>query len=122
MLVGFLFGVKGRSVDGKIWAVRMTGGQTKIVKSNKPLTAVEVKRIYRKNVKVTSTLVDKDPDMPWPLLQAISEQTMQEKYSWCLQQHSMTGTFLSLIEVNNGVPVVRRARKQNLRAGGESGE
>jgi hypothetical protein len=111
MPAGFLFGVKGRSVDGKIWAVRMPGGQTKVVRSTKPLTAIEVKKIYRKNVKVTSTLVDKNPDMKWPLLEAISEQTLQEKYSWCLQQHSVTGTYLSLIEVDNGVPDVRRTGK-----------
>lgn len=122
MLAGFLFGVKGRTVDGRIWAVRMPGGPTKIVMAKEPLTESQVKKVYRSNTTCRAAAIDQDPDLKWPLLEAITRQTLQKDFSWCLQDHPQTGKSLYLIEVENDVSNVRGAGKQNLRSGGKSGE
>lgn len=85
-----------------IWAVRMPGGRTKIIKSNVMLDEREVKEIYanQNGHKAAKCLVT-DRDAAWPLCKVIDEVEMHRSYSQFLQTSERTGNPRGLIEVES---------------------
>lgn len=85
--------------QGRLWAVRMKGGPTKIVRSKKDISESTVKQVYRDSFKHRSTDVDQDPDSGWPLLEPIDETELNTKYAWCLEKSTVTGAPRALVEI-----------------------
>jgi hypothetical protein len=75
-----------------IWAIRMPGGPTKIVMSDVGITEAKAKAEYRASLpKTVASTSDRDKSIEWPLVEAIDEQTLTNKYSNFLHPHSSTG-------------------------------
>lgn len=83
----------------KIWAVRMPGGPTRIIKSDRrPLSEEDAKREYTGSFKFKSAECLNDPDQVWPLLEPIDETQLQS-YAHLLEPSKITGLPRALIEV-----------------------
>lgn len=87
------------SVPSKIWALRMPGGPTKIVRSSKPISESVAKDRYLSSFKFRSSEIHSDPDIVWPLVRAIDEQQMHSEYSAFVEKSSKTGAPRALVEV-----------------------
>jgi hypothetical protein len=97
--------------SSRIWAVRMPGGPTKIVRSlNGELTEEDAKEHYRESFTYRSTEADNDPDATWPLLKPIDEAEMTSTYGHFLEESAITGKPRALVEVDTG----GRRRKRKL--------
>ena len=68
------------------WLVRMPGGPLKLMRSNRTLTADQVKEIYLSQVKSIRTNALADPDAKWPFLKrtTIDDVRGKEGLSWLL--------------------------------------
>lgn len=115
-------------MKGKIWAVRVMGGPTKIVVADSPLTWQKVERLYLKSFAYQSIkALDSGDDDAWPIKEVLSEEELQKKYSDLLVEHPTLGYPLALIRVENGgsedgVPDVRGAGRADLRSGSGAGD
>jgi hypothetical protein len=85
--------------SSKIWAIRMPGGPTKILRSTTRLIREDdAKKIYKDSFRHKSTEVDSDPDTVWPLLEPLTE-TELTKYQTFIENSEITGKPRALIEV-----------------------
>jgi len=114
-------------MKGKIWAVRVTGGPTKIVIADNPLTWSQVEKLYLKSFGYQSIkALDSGDDDAWPIKEVLTEEELQRKYSALLVEHPTLGYPLALIRVENGgkdgVSDVRGTGRENLRPGGGAGD
>ena len=87
------------SVASKIWALRMPGGPTKVVKSAKPISEGVAKDRYLASFRFRQSEVNSDPDLAWPLVRAIDEQQMNGEYGRFIEKSSVTGGPRALVEV-----------------------
>lgn len=85
--------------SSKIWAIRMPGGPSRIVKSETLLTEQQAKDAYEKSFakKHAKCLLDKEA--AWPLCKPITEEEMTAKYSALLQPSLRTNQPKNLVEV-----------------------
>lgn len=85
--------------SSKIWAIRMPGGPSRIVKSEVMLTEQAAKDAYEQSFakKHAKCLLDKEA--VWPLCKPITEEEMNAKYSALLQPTLRTGHPKNLVEV-----------------------
>ena len=83
----------------KIWALRMPGGMTKVVRSKKELTEQAAKAIYTKSFayKTAKSLVDKE--LAWPLCRAMDDAELNRDYPGFLHASEVTGVNKRLVEV-----------------------
>jgi hypothetical protein len=88
------------SANGTLWAVRMPGGPTKIVRSAKPISEARAKKAYRESLpKSVASVADRDKSIEWPLCELIDDQTLQNKYQNFLSPHSVTGRSQWVVEL-----------------------
>lgn len=85
--------------SSKIWAMRMPGGPSRIVKSERELTEEQAKKAYEGSFakKHAKCLLDKEA--VWPLCKPITQEEMTAKYSALLQPSLRTGLAKNLVEV-----------------------
>ena len=85
--------------SAKMWAIRMPGGPTKIVKSAKPLSEDAAKKVYEQSFakKHAKCLVDKE--IPWPLLKPIDEADLAKDFSQFTHGSEYTGKNPRIVEV-----------------------
>ena len=75
-----------------LWAIRMPGGPTKIVMSDVAIGEAKARLEYRASLpKTVTSTADRDRSVEWPLVEAIDEQTLTNKYANFLHPHSSTG-------------------------------
>jgi hypothetical protein len=83
----------------KIWLVRMPGGPLKAVKSVKqPLTAEQVKVVYRRSVNCLASECDVDRELVWPELKPIDEMTLSQRYPFLIEISEVTKKPRALVE------------------------
>lgn len=88
------------SASGTLWALRMPGGPTKIVRSAKPITEAKARKAYRESLpKSIVSVADRDKSVEWPLCEMIDENELQNKYKNFLHPHSMTGRSQWVVEL-----------------------
>lgn len=115
-------------MKGKIWAVRVTGGPTKIVIADAPLTWNQVEKLYLKSFGHQSIkALDSGDDDAWPIKEVLTEEELQRKYSALLVEHPTLNYPLALIRVqnggqDNGVSDVRGTGRKDLQSGGGAGD
>lgn len=112
---------------GKIWAVRVMGGPTKIVIADSPLTWNQVEKLYLNSFGYQSIkALDSGDDDAWPIKEVLTEEELQRKYAALLVEHPTLGYPLALIRVENGgkdgVSDVRGTGREDLRSGGGTGD
>lgn len=83
----------------KIWALRMPGGMTKIIKSDTTITEMEAKETYKISFKYKSARCLNDVEAVWPLCKAIDESEMYRDYSQFLLESPVSGTHRHLVEI-----------------------
>lgn len=83
----------------KIWALRMPGGMSKIVRSKKELTESDAKKAYAKSFayKTAKCLIDKE--LKWPLCRAMDDAELSRDYPNFLHASEVTGVNRRLVEV-----------------------
>ncbi len=84
---------------GKIWAIRMPGGPTRIVRSKKDLSEQDAKNIYSNSFAYLTAECLGDLECVWPLCKVIDEIEMNRDYSQFLQVSERTGMPRGLVEV-----------------------
>jgi hypothetical protein len=83
----------------KIWALRMPGGMTKIIKSDSPLSETDAKDLYKDSFKYRSARCLLDKEAIWPLCRPIDEAEMHRDFTLFLQESPVTGKHKYLVEV-----------------------
>lgn len=83
----------------KIWALRMPGGMTKIIKSDSSLSEKDAKDLYIESFSYRSARCLLDKEALWPLCKAIDEAEMHRDFSLFLQESQVTGKYKHLVEV-----------------------
>lgn len=80
----------------KIWALRMPGGPTKILRSGRLIDEERAKDIYMKSFHYVSTEVKRGTE--WPLVKPLDEVTVQE-YAKFMELSNVTGLPRAVVEV-----------------------
>jgi hypothetical protein len=88
--------VAGKS---KIWAMRMPGGMTKIIKSNSEITESDAKDIYKDSFKYKSARCLNDLEAVWPLCKPIDESEMHKDFAQFVIESPVSGTHRHLVEI-----------------------
>lgn len=83
----------------KIWALRMPGGMTKIIKSDSSLSEKDAKDLYTESFSYRSARCLLDKEALWPLCKAIDEAEMHRDFTLFLQESQVTGKYKHLVEV-----------------------
>jgi len=83
----------------KIWVMRMPGGMTKIIKSDKPITEQDAKDIYVESFKYKIARQLIDIELVWPVCKAIDEAEMNRQYAQLIIPAPVSGRFMHLVEV-----------------------
>lgn len=84
---------------GKIWALRMPGGPTRVVKSDTDISEDDAKDVYKESFAFRRALCLDDAEAVWPLCKVIDEIEMQRDFGRFLQRSSKTGNLRGLVEV-----------------------
>ena len=87
------------SGDGKIWAIRMPGGPTRIVRSSKPISEERAKKAYTESFEFIQAACLLDEEAVWPLCKVIDETVLRKDYSQFLEINTRTGKPRGLVEV-----------------------
>lgn len=82
--------------SSKIWALRMPGGPTKVIRSQKLISEDQAKKIYLKSFHYVRT--ETVNETVWPLLKTLDESTVRE-YDSFTQLSKVTGRPRALVEV-----------------------
>ncbi len=85
--------------NSKIWAIRMPGGPTRIVKSDALLSEQAAKDAYVGSFAHKRAKCLEDKEAAWPLCQPITEEEISAKYSALVQPSLRTGLTKNLVEV-----------------------
>jgi hypothetical protein len=85
--------------EGLIWALRMPGGPTRVVRSKKPISEDRAKQVYSKSFNFKSAQCLLDKEAIWPLCKSIDETEFAKSYSQFAELNSRTGRPRGLVEV-----------------------
>lgn len=85
--------------QAKIWALRMPGGPTRVVRSAKPISEDRAKEAYTKSFKFRQAECLLDKEAVWPLCKAIDETVLGKEYKQFQEVNSRTGKPRGLVEV-----------------------
>jgi len=90
------------AASGKMWAFRMPGGPTRVVKSQVDLSEPKAKEIYASSFGHIGALCLKGPekDKDWPLCKLIDDAEFQKDFSQLANISDMTGLTRGIIEVD----------------------
>jgi hypothetical protein len=80
----------------KIWALRMPGGPTKVIRSERLIDEDQAKKIYMGSFKFVST--ENKRDTIWPLIKPLDETSVLE-YAKFTELSNVTGRPRALVEV-----------------------
>lgn len=83
----------------KIWALRMPGGMTKIIRSDKMISETDAKDIYTESFKYRSARCLLDREAVWPVCRPMDEAEMNRDYSALLLESPVTGKHKHLVEI-----------------------
>lgn len=83
----------------KIWALRMPGGMTKVVRSKKEVTEQAAKAAYAKSFKYKTAKCLVDKELAWPLCRAIDEAELNRDYPGFLHPSEVTGLNNRIVEI-----------------------
>lgn len=84
---------------GKIWAIRMPGGPTRIIKSDMDISEQDAKDIYKESFSYRRAKCLDDAEAVWPLCKVIDEVTMNRDYVEHLKTSEKTGRVRGVVEV-----------------------
>lgn len=85
--------------EGQIWALRMPGGPTRIVRSKKPIGELKAKDVYAKSFKFRSSECLNDKEAIWPLCKVIDETEFLKSYSQFQELSERTHKPRGVVEV-----------------------
>jgi len=85
--------------QSKIWALRMPGGMTKIIRSDIMLTESDAKDVYKDSFAYKSARCLNDVEAVWPLCKPIDESEMYKSYAQFTIESPVTGKQKYLVEV-----------------------
>lgn len=86
--------------SSKIWALRMPGGPTRVVRSIRELSLERAKKEYAASFAHKQAECMLKPDKDWPLQKALDETELKKDYSQFMEINSRTGNPRNLVEVN----------------------
>lgn len=84
---------------GKIWAMRMPGGPTRVIKCDMDISENDAKDVYTESFAFKSAECLNDLEAVWPLCKVIDEIEMNRDYSQFLQVSEQTGLPRGFVEV-----------------------
>ena len=84
---------------GQMWALRMPGGPTRVVKSAKPISEDRAKKAYADSFSFKSAECLNDKEAVWPLCKVIDETEFRKSYSQFAELNSRTHLPRGVVEV-----------------------
>lgn len=97
------------AASGKLWALRMPGGPTRIIRSAVELSEPKAKSIYAGTIGHKAALVLRDKEAIWPLQKVIDETEFSKDYSQFGLLSQLTGLPRGIIEVGENGQMKSRA-------------
>ena len=85
--------------EGKLWALRMPGGPTRVVRSAKPISEDRAKNAYTESFAFREAECLRDKEAVWPLCKVIDEVEFNKSYKQFQEINSRTGKPRGLVEV-----------------------
>jgi len=98
----FFFGVKKEIIvagTGQMWALRMPGGPTRVIKSAKPISEDRAKKAYAESFAFKSAECLNDKEAVWPLCKVIDETEFRKNYSQFGEYNTRTHQPRGVVEV-----------------------
>ena len=97
------------AASGNLWALRMPGGPTRVIRSAVELSEMKAKAIYAGSIRHKAALVLRDKEAIWPLQKVIDDTEFSKDYSQFALLSNLTGLPRGVIEVDSkGVMVTRK--------------
>ncbi|GEM_PF-1751089 len=108
------------AASGKMWAFRMPGGPTRVVKSQVDLSEPKAKEIYAGSFSHNAALCLRGPDKDkdWPLCKLIDDTEFQKDFSQLANVSDLTGLMRGVIEVDAKGKMVPRVWAQEKKLKG----
>jgi len=89
-------------MQGKQWAVRGPGMPQKILRSDKPLSEAQVKKLYLSTVKYKASDIDRgSTEVPFKIIPVSDDDIQKTNLGWCLRE-SRRRNHRALIQVKDG--------------------
>lgn len=85
--------------SSKIWALRMPGGPTRVVRASREITMEFAKKKYAESFSYKQAECMLKPDKEWPLQKSIDETEFSRDFSQFAEINSRTGNPRNLVEV-----------------------
>lgn len=87
------------SGSSKLWALRMPGGPTRVVKASKEISLASAKKKYTESFSFKQAACLLKMDMDWPLQKPIDENELRANFSQFGEINTRTGKPRNLVEV-----------------------
>jgi len=85
--------------SSKIWALRMPGGPTRVVRASREISLSVAKKKYADSFSYKTAACMLKPDLDWPLQKPLDQTELNTNFSQFMEINSRTGNPRNLVEV-----------------------